>query len=143
METLTFLISILFAGFMFYRIINNHQKNVSIQLANSINSKDELLIKELERREKIISKLEMFLKESSFIKVIGTWKQEPVYQYVVNKEDIFEFDDFLTDKNQKIGVDEKELCFRQIRYIKTANSESFLNYLEDEIKTLKSLESAL
>lgn len=119
MENVSFLIGVLVAVFMIYFIMKNANSDQLIKIARKVNDQNETILKELARRERIIGKVQTFLKESCYVKPIGRWKDEVVYKYIVNKDVIYEFEDFLTEKNHKIGIDDNELCFKQISYRKT------------------------
>lgn len=72
--------------------------------------------KELERRKHIIEQVEGFLTGALYLEHIGNLNKEKVYKYIANQGKIYEFFDFMTENNQKIGIDENWLCFKKMSY---------------------------
>jgi hypothetical protein len=94
----------------------------------NVGSKNQLNIlqEELERRTKIINRVEAFIKSSKFIEPIATWRNERIYKYVFNNGYLYEFDDILPENNQRIGIDDDFLCFKQFCYKRVNNPTEFM-----------------
>lgn len=71
---------------------------------------------EITKRIDILSRVEKFLTDAVFLSPIGTLRGEKVYKYIVNRDIIYTFEDFQSDSNAKIGINENELCFRHMSY---------------------------
>lgn len=89
----------------------------------------EMVEEELLRRKNIINRIDMFLRTSQFIDPIANWRDEKVYRYILNNGYLYEFDDFMTENNQRIGMDEDFLCFKQMTYKRVNNPQEFLENL--------------
>ena len=89
----------------------------------------EMVEEELLRRKNIINRIELFLRSSQFIDPIANWRNEKVYRYILNNGYLYEFDDFMTENNQRIGMDEDFLCFKQMTYKRVNNPQEFLENL--------------
>lgn len=85
-----------------------------------------MLQEELERRTKIINRVEAFIKNSKFIEPIATWKNERIYKYIFNNGCLYEFEDILPENNQRIGLDDDFLCFKQFCYKRVDNPTDFM-----------------
>lgn len=72
--------------------------------------------KEIERRKKILEQVEIFLSGALYYGHIGNWNKEKVYKYISNQGRVYEFADFMSDNNQKIGIDDDNLCFKRMAY---------------------------
>jgi hypothetical protein len=94
----------------------------------NVGSKNQLNIlqEELERRTKIINRVEAFIKSSKFIEPIATWRNERIYKYVFNNGYLYEFEDILPENNQRIGIDDDFLCFKQFCYKRVNNPTEFM-----------------
>lgn len=90
----------------------------------SINHK--VLEEELKRRELIIEKIDNFLRQAQFFDPIAKWKGNNVYRYVVNNGVLYEFEDFMLENNQRIGIDDNYLCFKQMTYKRVNDPQDFL-----------------
>lgn len=85
-----------------------------------------VLQEELERRTKIINRVETFVKSSKFIEPIATWRNEKIYKYVFNNGYLYEFEDILPENNQRVGIDDDFLCFKQFCYKRVSNPTEFM-----------------
>lgn len=106
-------------------------KRYETQRIGAVRIKEEMLIqkkKEEEqlRKTQIINKVENFLQKSQFIEPIAKWREEDVYKYVFNDGYLYEFEDIMSEKNQRIGLDEDSLCFKRLSY-KRVNDPDFVN----------------
>lgn len=102
-----------------YLFISFTEKHIDkiIKKTDAVNElHSELLKLELAKRIEILTRVESFLASSSFVKPLGTWHNETVYQFIVNKDSVYEFFDFQTKDKSKIGINEHELCFGQTIY---------------------------
>lgn len=88
---------------------------------------------EQSRRAQIISKVENFLKTSKFEDPIIKWRNEDVYRYIFNDGYVYEFEDIMTENNQKIGMDEDFLCFKKLCYKRVTNPVEFLSKFSGKI----------
>jgi hypothetical protein len=85
-----------------------------------------VLQEELERRTKIINRVEAFIKSSKFIEPIATWRNERIFKYVFNNGYLYEFEDILPENNQRVGIDDDFLCFKQFCYKRVSNPTDFM-----------------
>lgn len=72
--------------------------------------------KEEEINNRIMETVDNFLKDALYFDHIGNLNKEKVYKYISNEGKIYEFFDFMVEKNQRIGIDEDNLCFRKMSY---------------------------
>lgn len=79
------------------------------------------------RKSQIIDKVEKFLKTSRFVEPIAKWREEDVFKYVFNDGYLYEFDDIMTEANQKVGMDEDFLCFKRLSYKRVLNPVDFMS----------------
>jgi len=90
------------------------------------NTQLNVLKEELDRRAKIIKRVEEFVKGSKFIEPIATWRNDNIYKYVFNEGYLYEFNEILSENNQRVGIDEESLCFKQFCYKRVVNSSDFI-----------------
>ena len=112
----------------------NLQKEGSLQIKNQItfqNKENE----EDKRKQQILSKVESFLNSSQFMEPVAKWRDENIYRYVFNNGYLYEFEDIMTESNQRIGMDEDFLCFKRLCYKRVNASIDFLNKLPLKILT--------
>lgn len=102
------------------------EQEANLQNIGSNTTQVNVLQEELERRNKIINRLDAFIKGSKFIEPIATWRNEKIYKYVFNNGCLYEFDDILPESNQRIGIDEDSLCFKQFCYKRVNNPAEFM-----------------
>jgi hypothetical protein len=102
------------------------EQEASLQNVGSSKNQLAVLQEELERRAKIINRVDAFIKGSKFIEPIATWRNEKIYKYVFNNGFLYEFDDILPENNQRIGIDEENLCFKQFCYKRVNNPTDFM-----------------
>lgn len=88
---------------------------------------------ELERRKRILERVEKFVKGSKLVEPIAKWKDETIYKYVFNDGYLYEFEDILVENNQRIGIDEEYLCFKQICYKRVNNPLDFMEKFGKEL----------
>ncbi len=100
--------------------------------------KHEKIIKEeINRRNKIIEKVDVFIKNSKFVEPIAVWGGENIYKYIFNNGKLYEFEDFMTENNQRIGIDEEYLCFKKFCYKRVKNPMAFINKFGEALKFKK------
>lgn len=103
------------------------EQEASLQNVGADKTQLNVLQEELERRAKIISRVDDFIKSSKFIEPIATWRNEKIYKYIFNNGYLYEFDDILAENNQRIGIDDESLCFKQFCYKRVSNPIDFMN----------------
>jgi len=118
----------LISGFFFVVIIGIisyvfSKKEVTLKENNEIT---EVNHKELERRKKIVEQVDNFLSGALYLDHMGNWNKEKVYKYIFNENKLYEFHDFMTDDNQKIGIDDSWLCFKKMSYKRNQNNISII-----------------
>jgi hypothetical protein len=89
--------------------------------------------KEIQRRNKIASRVDNFLNESKFIEQVATWRNEKIYKYIFNDGFLYEFDEIMPENNQRIGMDDEYLCFKQLSYKRVNNPEEFIQKFANQI----------
>lgn len=82
---------------------------------------------EFERRAKILTKVEDFVKSSKFVEPIAVWKNDNIYKYIFNNGKLYEFEEIMPETNQRIGIDDDYLCFKRFCYKRVANPINFIN----------------
>lgn len=111
-----FVVLICLFVYIFFHITDKYMEKI-IKRTDAVNELNSELVKlELAKRLEILTRVDGFLASSSFVKPLGTWNNETVYQFIVNKDSVYEFFDFQTREKSKIGINEKELCFGQTIY---------------------------
>lgn len=94
---------------------------------------NKIIQEEIIRRKEIIARVDDFLKSSLFFEPIGKWREENIYKYVFNGGYIYEFEDIMAPGNQRIGMDEDFLCFKQLCYKRVNNPVEFMTNFGDKI----------
>lgn len=118
----------LISGFFFVVIIGIisyvfSKKEVNLKENNELT---EVNHKELERRKKIVEQVDNFLQGALFLEHVGNWNKEKVYKYIFNENKLYEFYDFMTEDNQKIGIDDSWLCFKKMAYKRNEKNISII-----------------
>jgi len=103
-------------------IIYSVLQNIQIENKIQLNKNQE----ESNRKEQILNRVEEFIKGSKFVEPIATWKGEKIYKYIFKDGYLYEFKDTFTDNNQKIGIDDEFLCFKQICYKRVTDPTEFI-----------------
>lgn len=88
---------------------------------------------ELDRRARILDKIENFLKSSKFIEPIANWRNEKIYKYIFNNGYLYEFEEIMAENNQRVGMDDEYLCFKQLCYKRVNNPTGFMEKFAHEI----------
>ena len=91
-----------------------------------------ILEEEVQRRRKILEKVEKFLKSSQFIEPIAKWRNENIYKYIFNDGYVYEFEEIMAENNQRVGMDEDFLCFKQMCYKRVNNPGEFFNTVKTQ-----------
>ena len=132
---------ILFIGLAF--LAHYYVKKKSIELEAKLETVDHGstidLQQEMQRRNRIKEKVEEFLKESKFFDPIATWRNEKIYKFIFNKGYLYEFDEIMPENNQRIGLDDNFLCFKQLNYKRVNNPEEFIQKFGNEIRVEKTI----
>lgn len=115
----------LISGFFFVVVIGIISYVFTRKEAPSENKIEIETHKELERRKHIVEQVEGFLSGALYLEHIGNWNKEKIYKYISNQGKTYEFSDFMTENNQKIGIDDNWLCFRRMSYKR--NNEIIIN----------------
>lgn len=71
---------------------------------------------EIRRKKAIVVKLEKFLSEAEFLVPIAKWRNESIYKYVRNGNVVYEFEDVMSKESDRMGMDDENLCFKQMAY---------------------------
>lgn len=85
------------------------------------------LEEELTRRKKILETIDNFLKDAQFFEPIARWRDENIYRYISNNGCLYEFEEIMAETNQRIGMDDDYLCFKQLNYKRVTNTNDFFN----------------
>lgn len=72
--------------------------------------------KEMKIRNQILEQIDFFLSDASYHEHLGNWNKEKIYKYICNKGRVYEFEDFMSENNQRIGINEEQLCFKRMAY---------------------------
>lgn len=94
-----------------------------------IEAQKRIVDEEARRGRAIVENLEAFLREAEFFVPIAKWRNEKVYKYIKNGNEIYEFDDFMSAERQQIGMDGERLCFKQMIYKRIAATRDFVESL--------------
>ena len=106
----------LISGFFFFFIIGIISYVFTRKESPNENKVEVETHKELERRKKIVEQVEEFLTSAIYFEHIGNWNKEKVFKYISNQGKIYEFFEFMSENNQKIGIDDDWLCFKRMSY---------------------------
>lgn len=106
--------------------VEQEELSPNINQASQSNQQITMLKEELERRAKIIHRVEDFIKSSKFVEPIAEWRNDKIYKYVFNNGYLYEFDEILPENNQRIGIDEDFLCFKRFSYKRVNNPVEFM-----------------
>lgn len=90
-------------------------------------------IEEANRRQRVMDRVDEFLKTSKFIEPIATWRNDPIYRYVFNEGVLYEFNEIMAPTNSSIGVSDDFLCFKQLCYKRVNNPIDFINKFTEQI----------
>lgn len=119
-------VTFLFLGLIiasYYYLKNKKRKTVE----TGKNNFEKVLKEEFERRAKILTKVEAFVKSSKFVEPIAVWKNDNIYKYIFNNGKLYEFEEIMPETNQRIGIDDDYLCFKRFCYKRVANPINFIN----------------
>jgi cbb3-type cytochrome oxidase subunit 3 len=109
-----------------YWFVNKNELNESLGGLNKEQSED---ISESKKIKKIMEKVDNFLKDSQFIEPIAKWREENIFRYVLNGGFLYEFSEIMPPEDQKIGLDDDFLCFKQLAYKRVNNPQDFFDKL--------------
>ncbi len=107
-----------------YYYLKDKEKKKKLEGGNNF---ENMLKEEFERRAKILTKVESFIKSSKFIEPIAVWKNDNIYKYIFNNGKLYEFEEIMPENNQRIGIDDDYLCFKRFCYKRVANPINFIN----------------
>ena len=111
------------------KIEKNQEKDVSQQ--------EKKILEEINKRNIILEKVNNFIKNSKFVEPIAVWGGENIYRYIFNSGKLYEFEDIMTENNQRVGIDEEYLCFKKFCYKRVKNPIEFINKFGDALKIKK------
>ncbi|NCQ52255.1 hypothetical protein GW796_10290 [archaeon] len=111
----------------------NDDENIVGDTNSSINKPLKVVKEELERRASIVSKVDKFIDGAKFVEPIATWRNNKIYNYIFNDGFLYKFEEILSENNQKLGIDEEFLCFKQFCYKRVSNPIEFMNKFGKEL----------
>jgi len=76
-------------------------------------------------QEQLVQKVDFFLNHSKYLHQIGHFKNQPVYQFIYGPNYVYEFNGFMEKQAIRFGVNERELCFKQMLYARVENPTEF------------------
>lgn len=124
MDLLSTIFLLISLGLMGYMFVNRNKLNVQ-SLPQAENPK--IIEEEIIRKNEIIKKVDDFLKDSQFFEPIAKLNDEPIYNYVFNAGYLYKFEDVMPATNQRIGIDEDQLCFKKLCYKRVNDPVEFIN----------------
>ena len=92
---------------------------------------------DLLRKANVMNRVNEFLKNAFFLEKIGFWQENIIYRYIFNQGYLYEFFEILSKQQDKIGIDEDDLCFHQMCYKRVVNTSDFMKKFESEILNKK------
>lgn len=102
---------------------------------SSLKESDILKMKaEEERKKETIFRVDHFLKHAQFIDLVGSLGELKIYNYIFNSGYLYQFDEVMSDKDNKIGIDENLLCFKKLCYKRVNNPKKFLEKFGHELE---------
>lgn len=130
MDLLSTIFLLISLGLMGYMFINRNKLNVqSLPSAENI----KLIEQEIIRKNEIIKKVDDFLKESQFFEPIAKLGDESIYNYVFNAGYLYKFEEVMAESNQRIGLDDEQLCFKKLCYKRVNDPVEFINLFSHQI----------
>lgn len=128
MDLLSTIFLLISLGLMGYMFINRNKLNVQSS-PTAENSK--AIEEEIIRKNEIIKKVDDFLKDSQFFEPIAKLNDEPIYNYVFNEGYLYKFEEIMPATNQRIGIDDDQLCFKKLYYKRVNDPVEFISLFSD------------
>lgn len=101
-------------------------------------TKSSSLKQEAEKIDKQIMLIKLsvltIVNNSLFFEPMANWRGETVYKFMLYNNDVFEFEDFLTENENMIGINNEKICFKRLCYKKLNNN---IEKLLENFKQLK------
>ncbi len=123
-------VMIALSSYVYLKKQNTDLKNKLSSMNNTklVEAQEELL-----RRSRIVEKVDSFLKKSKFFEPIANWRGDKIYKYIFSDGYLYEFEEIMAENNQRIGLDEEFLCFKQLSYKRVNNPEQFIKKFSSEL----------
>ena len=86
---------------------------------------------EMQRRQSLIMDVEAFLSKAVFLKPFAILGGERIFKYILTETKLYEFDDFMSEKNQKLKLNDDILCFKKCIYKRVTELEKLENILRE------------
>lgn len=99
--------------------------------ALTIEQATKLYTEEINRRKNEINEIEKFLDKALFFKPFAILSGETIFKYISNDTRLYEFEDFVSEKNQRIVLDENVLCFKKCVYKRVKEIEKLTTLLQE------------
>lgn len=116
-----------------YVYLKKQNMDLKNKLSHAQNAKLVEAQEEILRRSRIVEKVDMFLKRSKFFEPIANWRGDKIYKYIFSDGYLYEFEEIMAENNQRIGLDEEFLCFKQLSYKRVNNPEQFIKKFSSEL----------
>jgi hypothetical protein len=101
--------------------------------ALSLEQTQQIYDEEMQRRKLLLLDIENFLSKAIFLKPFAILGGDKIFEYILTETRLYEFEDFMSDKNQRIRLNEDFLCFKKCRY-KRVNELEKLNKILREMQ---------
>lgn len=88
---------------------------------------------EMQRRQKLLFEMEEFLSKAVFLKPFAILGGEKIFKYILTETRLYEFDDFMSEKNQRLRLNDEILCFKKCMYKRVTEIEK-LDVILSEMK---------
>lgn len=99
--------------------------------ALSLEQTQQIYDEEMQRRKLLLLDIEDFLSKAIFLKPFAILGGEKIFEYILTETRLYEFEDFMSDKNQRIRLTEDFLCFKKCRYKRVTELEKLNKILRE------------
>lgn len=130
-------------GMISYFYVKKRQLDEISRIESTLHAADMIQEQQKVVKEQITQKVETFLENSQYFNLIGTFKNQKVYQYIYNNGYLYEFKDFMDAKNHRFGMSDEEICFKQMSYSRVENPTIFLEKFNIQLKEKNETQAAI
>lgn len=86
---------------------------------------------EMQRRQSLIMDVEAFLSKAVFLKPFAILGGEKIFKYILTETKLYEFDDFMSETNQRLKLNDDILCFKKCIYKRVTELEKLEMILKE------------
>lgn len=97
--------------------------------ALTIEQTTQIYTEELLRRQKILEEMETFLSKAVYLQPFAMLGGEKIFKYILTETKLYEFEDFMSEKNQRVGLNDDLLCFKKCMYKRVNQIDKLIEIL--------------